>query len=124
MKLFKLSFTALVIHGVIHVVLFSTMDDLNVSSIKAWDTPNKNVEEYKRPSFVEIFAEKKLFKAAIDWEKSAESNLNLVYCSDFLEKLFKNEPVDFDLDEAKVVTISKAPLLMAFDYSFEEQRFL
>lgn len=125
LKLFKLSFTALFIHEVTHVVLRSSMNDFNVSSLKAWDTSNENVEEEKRPSFVEaeIFAEKKLFKAVIDWEKSAESNFNLVYCSDFLEKLFKNEPVDFDLDEANI-TISKAPVLMAFDYSFEEQRFI
>jgi hypothetical protein len=47
------------------------MDDFNVS--------NKNDQDNKRPSFVKagIFAEKKLFKAVINWEKSANSNFDL-----------------------------------------------
>lgn len=126
MALFKLKFTALVIHEVTHVILRSAMDDFNASSPKAWNKSNKNVQENKRPSFVEagIFSENKLFKGVIDWEESAENGFNLFYCSDFLEKILKNEPADFDLNEAKVFLITKVTLLMAVDYFFEEERFL
>jgi hypothetical protein len=113
---FKLKSTALVIREITHVVLSSTMDDFNVS--------NKNDQDDKRPIFVEagIFAEKKLFKAVINWEKSANSNFDLPYCSDFLEKLLKNETVEFDLNKAKVTTITQEPYLLGIKYFIEYRR--
>ena len=100
------------------------MDDFNVSSPKTYEASNKNVQDDKRPSFIEagIFSEKKLFKAVINWGKSAGSNFDLLYCSDFLEKLLKNETVEFDLNKAKVATITQEPYLMGIKYFFEYQR--
>ena len=92
-------------------------------SPKTYEASNKNVQDNKRPSVeAGIFSEKKLFKVVINWEKSAGSNFDLPYCSDFLEKLLKNETVEFDLNKAKVATITQEPYLMGIKYFIEYLR--
>jgi len=44
------------------------------------------------------------------------------YCSDFLEKLLKNETVEFDLNKAKVTTITQEPYLLGIKYFIEYRR--
>jgi len=115
--LFKLKFTALVLHECTHVILRSSLDDFNISSPKVLEE-NKNAKK-DRSSYVEagILSVKKLFNAVIDWDESAEKGFNLDYCSEFLEKFLNNEQVEFDLNKADVVISTRVPLLMAVDYS-------
>ncbi|CAF0906943.1 unnamed protein product [Brachionus calyciflorus] len=104
-KIVQFEFVRVFIHVVAEIALRSSLNNLN---------------ETEKSSQIGTFAENKIFNCRIDWRESWMSReININYCSDFFERLLKEEKLDtFDLDKARVKLI-ESNVIMGCDNDFK-----
>jgi hypothetical protein len=118
----KCNFVRLFLHVMTDVILRRHLNDFNLSSPKISE---ENIDETQSFSYDKaikdgLVAEKELFNAVIDWERSAlSSKLNVAYCSSFMNSLLKEEEVSFNIELSGVVLNESEPTIMAADYNFD-----
>lgn len=114
--LVKLYLIKLIINHLFLISIFSSKNDLNVSSEFLAIQP----DEQDNLTQFENLAEKIIFKVSIDWHKSVESpNLNLNYLNYFYNNLInKNQLNEFDFEKSGVSIETDAYFLFGIGQSF------
>ena len=115
----KLYLTRLFLHELTHVILRKTLNDFNLSSPNIFESTH---QEADASCLIEagILAEKELFGGKIDWKKTvAFSNVNVVYCSTFLQNLLNNQKTVFSIELSRAIISDLPQLIMAVDCDLE-----
>lgn len=120
----KMSLIRLILHEMTHVVIRHTINDFNLSSPKIHENSHQKTEAdaCKATKLIEAgeCSEKELFNGKINWRTSAATkNLNLEYCSNFLNKLMSNQMVDFSIASSGALLYASPTIIMAVDYDFD-----
>ena len=120
----KMFFTRVILHELTHVVLRQTLNDFNISSPQIYETKHQatSTTSCQISNMIEagLILEQEIFSGKIDWFRSAFSpNLNLGYCSRFLDNVLNGLETSFSIESSGVVLSESVSLIMAVDYEFD-----
>lgn len=119
LTIIKMQMLQIYAHEIIHVAISFMNNDMNVSTPKVKKEDMQTSLSSDEPG---LFMEKLLFKEAIDWSLSAEKDLNVKYCKQFIDEILNDSQASFDIEKANVVIDENPISIMGIDFNFNRHK--